>query len=223
MSAEHGHRKHKSKRRKLIELGIKGAVVALALDAVNHSCYNSTQPVQLDEQRVYEKRHALPEQTLHAHQTGYKFGYPKVPEGWGFVNLEGDSTLTTMLEEDLAIIRKQNELQFFLYGQTDSIIFPGIYMSTYLDSTGRLVPRISYKSGIMTNEEYVLVGHISEPRGSFSNRHPDIIRIYNEYYPEAPTYYASLTASETRGRLRSYRTINVTPLRMVELPKPPGS
>jgi hypothetical protein len=208
----------KSGRRRFIEWTVKGGIALLAYDVANHGCYNQTQP-KPEDKLGYEKAHAMPEETLFAYSTGYKFGYPKVPEGWGFVNFDGEQTLTTMLHEELAFFRRQSELQFYIQGDKH-IHFPGIYVSSYIDSTGLLVPKISFKSGIMTAEEHVLIGHISEPLGSFSNIYPDIVRIFNESYPTAPTYYASLTVTETKGRLRSYRTINVTPLTMVQLSTP---
>ena len=210
MSAERKKGK-KSKRRRFIELAIKGGIGWLAYDIANHGCYSSARLDKPDEKVAYERTHALPYETLHAHSTGYKFGYPKeVPEGWGFVHYEGGDTLTTMLHEELAVMRNQTELQFSLQGGALNVLFPGIFVTSYQDSTGRLVPRISYKSGIMDSSEYVLIGHLSERPGSFSNQRPDIIRIFNEYYPADPTYYASLTVTQSRRFLRTYRTINVS-------------
>lgn len=208
----------KSGRRKLLKLGVKGAVTLLAFDIANHYFYAFDQPNDLEKKLKYETDYALSLETRYAELTGYKFGYLKsIPEDWGFENFDGAETLTMVLPEELAVFRRYNELQFTLRGADVSPTFPGIYVSSYLDSTDRLVPKISFVSGVKDPVEYALLGHLSQPLGSFSRGRPDIIRIFNEYYPTAPTYYVSMTVTEARGRFRTTRAINVTPLRLVPL------
>lgn len=221
-----GHRPEKrinSTRREFVEFGIRSLLVFTALNIANRCVYGVVGPNTLEEKIAYEKAHSLPFRTLHSHLTGYRFGYPEVPAGWGFVNFDGPDTVTTVLGEELAAFRQYQELEFFLKGGGVRVRFPGINVSSYLDSTGKLVPRITYQSGLMTPAEHILIGHISEPRGSFPNRRPDIIRIFNDFNPGDPTYYVSMSVEDPGSLFNTHRRINVTPLRMVELPKPPGS
>lgn len=172
---------------------------------------------EYERQNPYEQRNKLTtEFTPSSLYSRVRFRYPH--DGSNFVNKYGNRAVvihtpsnTTYLQ--VALPWDNSELP-----NVKKAIITGVFLETFTDSTGKLVPKISYHAASTgPKKEYVPVGHITASEGSHARDHSDIVEMYLEN--NDTTLSLSLVAKEVPKRNSNDKEQIITVTTLEKAPK----
>lgn len=204
-----------TERRILLKWVGLGAVIALTGSSMIR--YLDYLDAEFKRLHPFEVEHRLTsELTPLSRDAKLQFAYPQIKTGWDFINKYGTrATVTHIPSEDYWSGRS---LQVAIpwdnsaFPSVKKTILQGIFVTDYTDPSGRLVPKIKYSDSKGQKQEYALIGHLTEPEGSYSREHPDIIEIRGEN--NNISLYVSMVVEEVqeRGRDKKEKVIKITTL-----------
>lgn len=153
---------------------------------------------EYERQNPYEQRNKLTtEFTPSSLQSRVRLRYPH--DGSDFTNKYGNRAVLTHVPSDKVYLQAALPWDNSELPHIKRAILTGVFVETFKDSTGKLVPKISYSAQTTgPKKEYVLVGHITAPEGSYARERPDVVEIYLEN--NDTTLYLSLDAKEVPKR-----------------------
>lgn len=168
----------------------------------------------------YEGRAKLTsEWTPKSFSSEIQFSYPQIEPGWELKNNYGVKAITSSLPSEGSayptVVLPWDQSN---YPDLKKIVLNGVFLSVHNASDGSKVVKIKYNGQKQSNNEYVLIGHLTAPNDSFAKQYPEIVAI-RTIASEQPLYLSMRVEDvDTKGNGKTEPRIKITTLEKVRKP-----